>query len=127
MKRNTTISFIYIWALTAALAALPHAAICSPQTNAQNSSPTADQLKFYNDQVKPILKTACLSCHGVGTNVSGGLSLNSHESILKGGSSGSAIDTQKADQSLIVRAINYDGRQMPPTGKLPKQQIDILT
>lgn len=88
---------------------------------------TPEQLKFYESQVKPVLKSACFSCHGDGSGVSGALSLVSHAAIVRGGASGSAINIKSPSESLIVKAINYNGRNMPPTAKLPAQQIEVLT
>lgn len=88
---------------------------------------TADQIQFYDTQVEPILKQSCFTCHGEGTNLSGGLSLLTRASIIKGGISGPAASLAKPIDSLLLRAVNYQGRQMPPTGKLPQSQIDILT
>src|ERR1700727_1633150 len=62
------------------------------QPGASGSQPTTEQLKFYDELVKPVLKTACYSCHGGGANISGDLNLMNRASILKGGSSGPAID-----------------------------------
>ncbi len=101
--------------------------LLSAQTSAPPSPPTQDQIKFYDEQVKPILRSACFQCHGEGANLSGDLNLTSHASILKGGSSGPAVDLKTPADSLIVKAINYNGREMPPSGKLQKSQIDTLT
>lgn len=88
---------------------------------------TPEQMQFYNEQVEPILKQSCFSCHGDGADLSGRLNLMSRTAILKGGNSGSAISLSKPGESLLLRAVNYQGRQMPPSGKLPQSQIDILT
>src|SRR5262245_9024076 len=95
---------------------------------AQSNSPkpiasTAEQVKFYETQVLPLLQANCYACHSDGATPGGGLRLNSRAAILKGGASGPAVNLQKPQESLIVRAINYDGRQMPPTGKLGQNKI----
>ncbi len=88
---------------------------------------TAEQIKFFETQVKPVLTANCFACHGAGANLSGGLQLNNRAALLKGGTSGPAVSLTKPEESLIVQAINYKGRQMPPTGKLSPDKIDILT
>ena len=118
--------------LALSVSVLSPGAIARAQTKPATGPPKAafspEQLKFYTEQVRPILKVSCFSCHGAGTGVSGGLSLATHASILKGGSSGPAIDLHaEATKSLIVQAINYQGREMPPSGKLPAAQIAVLT
>ncbi len=88
--------------------------------------PPAEQTRFYESEVRPILQANCVSCHG-GDKPSGGLSLTSRSAALKGGISGASLAPGKAEQSLIIKAVNYDGRKMPPQGRLPKAHIDTLT
>ncbi len=88
---------------------------------------TAEDIKFFEKDVLPILKANCFACHGSEKKLQGGLKLTSREDILKGGESGPAVDLKKTDESLILLAINYDGIMMPPKGKLSKTQVDTLT
>src|SRR5690348_10617656 len=81
---------------------------------------------FFEAKVRPILRLRCAPCHG-SDNPAGGLSLASRAAALKGGTSGPALVPGKASASLLVRAIRYDGRKMPPQGKLPATEIDALT
>ena len=90
-------------------------------------TPSAEDVAFFEKDVLPILKANCFACHGSEKKLQGGLRLTDREEILKGGESGSAVDLQKPEESLIVLAINYDGIMMPPKGKLPRAQIDTLT
>ena len=105
-----------------ALIAATHAA--EPNTATQ---PTSEQNAFFNEKVKPILEKHCVRCHGGQAKPKGGLSLTSRESVLAGGESGPAVTLEKPRESFLVQAINYDGYEMPPSGKLPQAQIDILT
>ena len=92
---------------------------------AQNGKPAApDGEKFYKAQVEPILKASCFACHSEGG--SGGLNLRTREALLKGGVTGAAVDLKKPLESLLVHAVKYEGRKMPPSGKLPQAQIDVL-
>src|SRR5438105_3101209 len=76
----------------------------------------------------PILKANCFSCHGDARKVKGGLRLTSRDLVLRGGASGGpAVSQGKLDQSLLLKAINYQDLKMPPRGRLPQGQIDILT
>lgn len=88
--------------------------------------PDAKGDAFFRAQVRPILQASCVPCHG-GGQPSGGLSLTSRATALKGGVSGPALVPGKAKSSLLVRAVNHDGRKMPPQSKLPQAQIDTLT
>lgn len=88
----------------------------------------AEKILFFENQVQPILQANCLRCHGGGEKASGKLRLTSREEVLKGGVSGPAIDLAKPGDSLLLKAINYvDDLEMPPAGKLPKTQIEVLT
>ncbi|MBS0266891.1 MAG: DUF1549 domain-containing protein, partial [Planctomycetes bacterium] len=84
---------------------------------------------FFEKQVRPLLVKRCFECHG-GTKAGGGLSLASGPGWQKGGDSGPAIVPGKPDESLLIKAINYDSFEMPPKdkgGKLPAEEIAILT
>ncbi len=83
--------------------------------------------RFFETQVRPILQAQCLRCHGAEKKVRGGLRLTSREALLKGGDSGPAVSADKPDDSRLLQAINYRDLRMPPKGKLPQAQIDILT
>src|SRR5690606_1369829 len=67
----------------------------------------------------------CLKCHG-GGKTEGSLNLSSREGMVAGGDSGPAIDLDDPASSLLLEAINYESYEMPPTGKLPQEQIDLL-
>lgn len=88
---------------------------------------SAEQITFYEQQVEPILKQHCLKCHGGEEKVMGGLRLTSRGSLLHGGDSGAAIELDSPEDSILLEAINYDSYEMPPSGKLPEEQLAILT
>jgi hypothetical protein len=84
-------------------------------------------LDFFQKQIKPILQAKCFRCHGGKKNIKGGLRLTSRAGILKGGESGPAVSEKASGESLLLEAINYQSYEMPPDGKLPQEQIEILT
>ena len=88
---------------------------------------TAEQVAFYEKQVLPILKEHCYKCHG-GKKVRGGLRIDSHAALTKGGDLGPAVIAGKLDDSPLVKAVRYrtEGMEMPPAGKLPQAKIDVL-
>lgn len=98
-------------------------------SRADEPSPAGDGSKtFYEQQVKPLLEQHCLRCHGSQPGPKGGLRLTNRANILRGGESGAAVTlTAAPTESLLVQAINYEGYEMPPTEKLPANQIAILT
>jgi hypothetical protein len=84
------------------------------------------RVRFFTQEVKPVLQEKCVACHS-GEKPQGGLRLTSREAVLKGGNSGPAVSLQTPGDSLLVKAVNYQGRRMPPQGKLGQAQIDALT
>ena len=46
---------------------------------------------------------------------------------MKGGQRNSVINLENPESSILRQAINYNGLEMPPTGKLPEDQIAALT
>src|SRR5262245_23029170 len=59
----------------------------------------------FERDVRPILKTYCLDCHGGGETLSGNLDLRLARFAKKGGDSGPAIVAGDAAGSLIVERI----------------------
>ncbi|GAB4457676.1 MAG: PSD1 and planctomycete cytochrome C domain-containing protein [Armatimonadaceae bacterium] len=100
------------------------AALATPQ-EPQNTA-KKDPAAFFDSKVAPILNKSCVPCHS-GAEGSARLDMTTREGILKGGVSGPAVVVGKPKKSLLIKAVHYEGRQMPPQGKLPKAQLDILT
>ena len=44
--------------------------------------PAADNIRFFNEKVRPVLAQNCYKCHT--TEAMGGLRLDSHASVLEG-------------------------------------------
>lgn len=88
---------------------------------------TDEEKTFFTHDVLPILQAHCFQCHGGEPKVQGGLKLTSREDILKGGESGPAVSFDPTAESLLLGAIRYESFEMPPKGKLPQAQIDVLT
>jgi len=93
----------------------------------QNAA-SAQQLEFFEVEVRPVLVEHCFECHSQkSVRIKGGLLLDSRDGLLKGGDSGPAISLANLDNSLLIQSIHYDGYEMPPKGKLPAKAIDSLT
>ena len=106
---------------------LPGSAAAASRAEAVSAS--AEQLEFFEKQVRPLLVKRCFECHG-GTQSEGGLSLASSAGWKTGGDSGPAILPGKPADSLLIDAVNHRGLEMPPAergGKLPAEEIAILT
>ena len=88
----------------------------------------AAQKTFFQEKVRPLLEARCFQCHAkTAKRLEGSLRLDARSLVLKGGDSGAAAVPGKVAESLLVKAINYDTFEMPPKGKLPQGEIDILT
>src|SRR5262249_42724494 len=87
----------------------------------------AEQVRFFAEQVRPILEARCLKWQGGGEKARGGSRLDSRVAILKGGDLGPAVDLDQPEQSLLLQAIRYEELEMPPGGKLPAEEVEILT
>ena len=83
---------------------------------------------FFEKRVRPILVENCAPCHSSKTSATAGLALDSAAAIRKGGSRGPALVAGHPEQSLLIRAISYEDKdlQMPPKGRLPEEQRKIL-
>ncbi|MBY0456214.1 MAG: DUF1549 domain-containing protein, partial [Gemmataceae bacterium] len=91
---------------------------------------TAEQVKFYTEQVAPVLKANCLKCHGnEPKKLRGEFDVRTRAAILKGGETGPAAVPGKPKESLLIEAINHskDGYAMPPANKLKAEEIAVLT
>ncbi len=107
--------------------ACEHSALDAGAGDKQTRKLTPQELTFFEKEVLPVLKANCFKCHG-GEKVRANLRLTSRETILKGGDLGPAVSLEKPETSRLLQAINYqDDLQMPPNGKLPQKDIDILT
>ena len=86
--------------------------------------PTKEQSEFFEKKIRPILNDKCFECHAAEKQESD-LRLDSRESIIMGGASGSAVDLEDAESSLLLEVLNYGGDiEMPPDQKLDDEVID---
>ncbi len=92
--------------------ALAIAAFLIPTTRADEK--TAE--REFTLKVLPLLKARCFGCHGEGDEPpKGGLDLRSRTALLAGGRSGEpGVVPGKPGESLLVRAVRWDGLEMPP-------------
>src|SRR5262245_42554930 len=89
-------------------------------------APAADPkgVEFFEKKIRPVLVEHCYQCHSPeaqkNKKLRGGLLLDTRDNVLKGGDTGPALVPGKADRSLLVQSLRYDGHlKMPPKGKLP--------
>ncbi len=111
-----------IWA--SACFAIALCGFVSPVAVADEVSP--EHVKFFENQVRPLLAEKCFECHGEDEQ-NADLRLDSLAAMLQGGESGAAIVPGEPGNSMIVAAINYESTEMPPDEKLSDEQIEVLT
>src|SRR5271157_1011908 len=86
-------------------------------------APPPQGVAFFEAKIRPVLAKRCYTCHGGPAQGKGGLKLDNKARLRTGGSSGSPIDLENPQESLLLAAIRYEGPSMPPSGKLPEETI----
>src|ERR1041384_8647576 len=89
----------------------------------------AEGVRLFEEKVAPLLAARCYKCHSAeAPKPKGALRVDSREAILKGGEGGPGLVPGKPEQSLILRAVNWEDPdlQMPPKERLPAAEIAIL-
>ena len=105
---------------------LPLAALCGLAHGADKL--TQADVEFFETKVRPVLAKNCYGCHSSETkSPMAGLFLDSRAGVRTGGRSGPAIVPGKPEDSLLIQAIEYQGRKMPPSGQLSESAIADLT
>ncbi len=142
MKRHRLAHPIRVAAVLAALTAALVLAACSPATSAPQTpivvAPTqAPAVTLQTTTVQPtsvslagdvipIFEQNCVQCHSGGALASGGLSLTSYDTIIKGGNSGLAVVPGDAANSRLVNYVVAG--KMPQGGPhLPQAEVDLIT
>src|SRR5690242_15431770 len=95
---------------------------------ARSLPPAADRKVDFAAEIKPIFESSCIKCHGRG-RTKGDLSIESRETLLKGGESGPAIVPGKSTESHLIELVaGLDPDSvMPQKGKrLTAEQIGLL-
>jgi len=96
-----------------------------------NAAELNDGAAFFESKIRPILVEHCYDCHS-GDKTKGGLALDSKAGWQKGGENGPAIVPGKPEESLFIKAVQYEDPDlaMPPKkkgGKLTEENIRLLT
>src|SRR5690606_2197942 len=79
-------------------------------------------IRLFRDEVRPLLLSHCLECHGEGK--AGGLDLRTHHAALAGGDSGPALAPKDAEASLLYQKVAAG--EMPPQQPLEPEQMAML-
>ncbi|MDE0126879.1 MAG: PSD1 and planctomycete cytochrome C domain-containing protein [Bryobacterales bacterium] len=84
-----------------------------------------DAAEHFEKHVRPLLAEQCYACHSAQSPVpQAGLRVDSRSGLLKGGKSGPAVVPGDPDGSRLLRLLRAkEGIRMPPTGRLPEDEI----
>ncbi|MEW4529267.1 PSD1 and planctomycete cytochrome C domain-containing protein [Maioricimonas sp. JC845] len=90
------------------------------------ADPTPEQLAHFESHIRPLLVKRCVGCHGA-EKQQGDLRLDRR--VFAIGEGDGPIVPGKVDESRLIDVIQYDelDTQMPPAGKLPDDEIRLLT
>ncbi len=101
-----------------------------PSLVASSAEPSAAELEFFEEKIRPILSEHCYRCHSRREGATkGSLALDTREDILKGGNSGPLFNPGNPDESLLLRAVRYEEEDiaMPPKdGRISRRKIGLL-
>src|SRR5437867_9803969 len=95
---------------------------------AKSLPPSAARNVDFAKEIKPVLEASCIKCHGRG-RTKGDLSIESRDTLLKGGESGPALVPGKSAESRVIELVaGLDPDSvMPQKGKrLTPEQIGLL-
>ena len=94
---------------------------------ASESNNSPEQVAFFENKIRPVLVERCFECHNEDVQESG-LRLDSLQAIIDGGERGPAIVVGKAQESLLIHAVNHSEAelQMPEGDKLAAIEIQSL-
>jgi hypothetical protein len=92
------------------------------------SAAEGDAEQYFETHVRPLLVKRCQECHGT-SKQQAGLRLDSRAALLAGIEGTPALVPGKPQESRLLQVLAYseDDTQMPPDGKLPQDEIDVLT
>src|SRR5215472_16194738 len=87
---------------------------------------TPAKIDFRRD-VQPILKSNCYGCHGPSQQMNN-FRLDRRLNAMRGGTIAVIAPGSSQSSHLYLRLISQDriGAPMPPTGPLPKEQVEVI-
>ena len=91
----------------------------------EQTASSEDDAIFFTTQIRPILETHCLGCHGGGSEKSSGLDLSTRDRLLRGGDRGPDVVPGNANASLLYKLVSHAEKPHMPLGgeKLSKEAV----
>ena len=122
-RKQTTLRSLVV--LSALLVSSCSSLLCVRVAHAAETA-SAEQLEFFELEVRPLLARRCLECHGA-EKQEGELRLDSLTSMISGGESGDAsVVPGHPAESPFMEAIRYESYEMPPDQQLPDNEIAVF-
>src|SRR5581483_813949 len=94
----------------------------------QSLPPAASGSIVFSRDIQPIFDASCVRCHGRG-RAKGGFQLNTRETVLRGGDSGTVVVLNHSQESLLIELVSglNPDNVMPQKGsRLTPQQVGLL-
>jgi len=116
-----------ILALAALLLAPPAHAKLTPEQAKSLPPPATRPVSFIKD-IRPILESSCIKCHGRG-RTKGDFQLDTRETLLKGGATSPAVVPGKSEDSYLIELVSGldPDNVMPKKGKkLTSAEVGLL-
>lgn len=87
----------------------------------------AEDIEFFESKIRPLFEARCIKCHGENKQ-KGSLRLDSRAGWQEGGDSGKPIVEGKPEESLLIKAISYEDKDllMPPKDELSAVEKALL-
>ncbi|MAR09429.1 MAG: hypothetical protein CL681_05585 [Blastopirellula sp.] len=83
------------------------------------------EVEFFEKQIRPVLVKHCYACHSAKSKELGGqLRLDTAAGLSRGGESGPVIEVGTPEKSLLIRALRYQGTEMPPDAPLSEAVVN---
>jgi len=101
------------------------ASCCVAASHAAEPQFPPEHVEFFEKKVRPLLVRRCTNCHGA-EKQEAGLRLDARSFVLKGSDSGEVVDSEALDDSTLISAIRYEDYEMPPSGKMPPEEIAVI-
>ncbi|MGN6134854.1 MAG: PSD1 and planctomycete cytochrome C domain-containing protein [Aureliella sp.] len=101
----------------------------SASKEVQSRDLPAEQVKFFEARIRPVLVQHCYACHSADSReLGGGLQMDGRDGLLAGGDSGPAVIPGKPEDSLLLTAIRQTDRDlvMPPKEAGPKLSASVI-
>ena len=85
-----------------------------------------EALEYFEKHVRPLLAGKCQACHNAQLK-SGNIDFSGVEGFVKARDEAALISAEDPAASRLLAIVNYDSRvKMPPGGKLPAEELEIL-